>query len=109
MHKLLSKRLTEKPSDDTLTKALKSIIFTDLNGCYVTTEVENLLSKACLLDPHFKALSFLHQTEKNDIISNVEEETLEMIVVSPSETRPALVDPQTKKIQTGEKRYNVHA
>ena len=97
LHKLLSKHLTKKPSDDTLTKTLKSILFTDLNGHYDTIKVENLLSKACLLDPRFKALSFLPQTEKNDIISNVEEETVEMIIVSPSETRPALVDSPTKK------------
>ena len=97
LHKLLSKHLTEKPSDDNFTKTLKSIIFTDLNGRYDTTEVKKLLNKACLLDPHFKALSFLPKTEKNDIISNVEEETLEMIMASPSETWPALVDPPTKK------------
>lgn len=41
LHKLLSKHSTEKPSDDTLTKILKSIICTDLNGHCNTTEVKN--------------------------------------------------------------------
>ena len=83
LHKLLSKHLIEQPSDKTtLTKTLKNVILTDLNSRYNDTEVKNLLNKACLLDPRFKALSFLSQTEKTEIISMVEEETLKMVTKS---------------------------
>lgn len=95
LHKLLSKHLIEKPSDKTLTKTLKNILLTDLSSRYNTTEVKNILNKACLLDPRFKALSFLPQTEKNDIISMVEEETQELALASIEAQLP--LDPPAKK------------
>lgn len=55
---------------------------------------KNLLNKACLLDPHFKVLSFLSQREKNDNTNNAKEEA-----PSTSEAHTALVDSQTKKFK----------
>ena len=100
LHKLLSKHLIEKPSDKTLTKTLKNILLTDLSSRYNSTEVKNVLNKACLLDPRFKALSFLPQTEKNDIISMVKEETWELAIASIKAQPP--LDPPTKKAKTDE-------
>lgn len=74
LHKLLSKHLIEKPSDDIFTKTPKNIIFTDLNGHWILQKYK-FTEQACLLDAHFKVLSFLSQREKNEIISNVKEET----------------------------------
>ena len=64
LYKLLSKELVEDPSDKPLTKTLKCVMLTDLKDRYDSKE--DLLNKACLLDPRCKALSFLPQTVKNN-------------------------------------------
>ena len=101
LHKLLSKHLIEKPTDKTLITTLKNILLTDLSSHYNTTEVKNILNKACLLDPRFKAQSFLPETERNDIISMVEEEKQQMVITS-NEVQPPL-DPPTKKAKQEKK------
>ena len=73
---------------------MKNILLTDLSSRYNTTEVKNILNKACLLDSRFKALSFLPEAERNDIISMVEEETQQMVIAS-NEVQPPL-DPPTQ-------------
>jgi len=101
LYKLLSKELVEDPSDKPLTKTLKCVMLTDLKDRYDSKE--DLLNKACLLDPRCKALSFLPQTVKNNIINMVEEEALEIAMTpepSPEadvEVQPPLVDPPVKK------------
>ena len=64
--------------------------------------MKSLLNKACLLDPCFKALSFLSQTEKTEIISMIEEETLKMAMTS-NQVQPHVVDPPTKKLKQEKK------
>ena len=59
LYKLLSKELIDDPSGKPLTKTLKRVMLTDLKDRYDSKE--DLLNKACLLDPRCKALSFYHK------------------------------------------------
>ena len=101
LHKLLSIHLIEKSRDTQLAKTIKSTLLGDLKERYKTAEVKNLINKACLLDPRFKALSFLPQTDKNSIISMVEEEAQKIVPTNSSagtaEDDTILADPPAKK------------
>jgi len=79
-----------------LAKTVKKVLLNDLKSRYDTVKLKNLLSKACLLDPRLKALSFLPQEEKDNIIALVEEEAAEMVTVS-GEVQ-SLVDPLLRKL-----------
>ena len=93
--------MTEDPSDTPLTKTLKCLMFTDLKDCYDSKE--DLLNKACLLDPCCKALSFLPLAARNNSINMIEKEALEIAMTPQSspdadkEVQPPLVFSSEKK------------
>ena len=70
LHKLLSLHLIEGSSDSPLAKTIKKTLMGDLKDHY--NGVMNLINTACLLDPRFKALAFLADNDKKNIIKTVE-------------------------------------
>lgn len=68
LHKLLSLHLPESCSDSPLAKTLKNTLMTDLKDRYSEMEVMSLINKACLLDPRFKSLAFLAESDKKDTV-----------------------------------------
>ena len=74
LHKLTCKHLVSAPSDSRLKKSLKNAILTNLKSRYTDPDVEDLIDKACFLDPRLKALSFLHESDRKRGIAAVEEE-----------------------------------
>ena len=65
IYKLLNKYLEITPEDSRIKKEIKKAVKTDLENRYNDPQVEELLNKACFLDPRFKSLSFLTEEEKN--------------------------------------------
>ena len=80
LYKLLSQKLPENPSDKPLAKTLKCVMLADFIDRYDSKE--ELVNKACLLDPCCNAMSFLSQTERRGIAHKVVEEALEIAVLS---------------------------
>ena len=80
LYKLLSQKLPENLSDKHVAKTLKRATLADLKDRYDSKE--ELLNKACLLDPRCKAMSFLSQTEQKSIINKAIEEALEIAGMS---------------------------
>ena len=78
MHKLLTKYLNVTAEDSHVKKEIKKAVKTDLENCYQDPHVEELLNKACFLDPRFKSLSFLPEQERRFIRLLVEEEAAEL-------------------------------
>ena len=74
----------------------------DLKDCY--NGVMNLINTACLLDPRFKALAFLADNDKKNIIKPIEKETLKIEIAHTSSTSTEASDcdaPPTKKPRKG--------
>ena len=100
LFKLLSHHLPESPSDSRLKEQVKSAVLAKLKVCYENTA---LLDKACFLDPRFKGLSFLSQTERSAIVHTVEEElaadldTLDTTAITSSDC----AEPSPKKPKKG--------
>ena len=80
LHKLMSIHLVEKSSDGQLPKTLKYVLLTDLKARYTTTELQSFLNVACFLDPRFKSMSFLSQTNKENVIQMVKEEAEKILL-----------------------------
>ena len=105
LHKLISMHLVEKSSDSQLSKTLKHVLLTDLKARYTTTELEDFLNIACFLDPRFKNMSFLSDTNKDNIKALVEGEAEKILLglserkVSDSES--STPKPPTKKPKKG--------
>lgn len=74
LYKLLNKYLVVKPTDSNVSKEIKTAVKADLENRYTNPEVQELLNKACFLDPRFKSLSFLSEEEKDQILLTIEEE-----------------------------------
>ena len=58
---------------------------------------EELLNKACLLDPCCKAMSFLSQAERKSIANTVVEEALEIAVI-PEQSQPLMTNHSLQKM-----------
>ena len=63
LHKLLSHTLADAESDKGLTKKIKKAIRDDKESRYQDVDVRKQLSIAMYLDPRFKAMSFLDDSE----------------------------------------------
>ena len=74
LHKLTCKHLASAPSASRLKKSLTNAVLTDLKSRYTDPVVADLIDKAFFLDPRFKALSFLHKSDRKRVIAAVEEE-----------------------------------
>ena len=72
LYKLLSIHLVENSSDSSLAKTMKKIMMGDLKDRY--NDVMSLINKACFLDPRFKALAFMADSDKSFTIASMEEE-----------------------------------
>ena len=64
--------MIEKPSDSSLAKEIKKILMIDLKDRY--DNIMSLINKACFLDPRFKALVFMADSDKSCTIASVKEE-----------------------------------
>ena len=74
----------------------------DIKDCY--NGVINLINTACLLDPRFKALAFLADNDKKNIIKTVEKEALKIEIAHTSSSSTEASDcdaPSTKKPRKG--------
>ena len=78
LHEFLSLQLTDSSSDSPLVKAIKKTLMADLKDHYSEMEVMSLINKACSLDPRFKSLAFLAESDKKGIINIVEKEAQEL-------------------------------
>ena len=74
LHKLLSIHLVERSSDSPLAKTIKKILMADLKDRHSEETVTSLINKACLLDPRFKALAFMIESDKSHVTALVKEE-----------------------------------
>jgi len=83
--KLLSQELLENLYDKPLAKTLKRVMLADLKDRYDFKE--ELVNKACLLNPRCKAVPFLSQAEHKSITNKVIEEAL-VIAVMSEQSRP---------------------
>jgi len=79
LYKLLSIHLVEKSSDSSVVKTMKNILLGDLKNHY--DDATSLINKACFLDPRFKALAFMIDSDKNFTIASVEEEEQESSIL----------------------------
>ena len=78
IYKLLTNYLRVTPEDSRVKKEIKKAVKMDLENRYQDPQVEEVLNKACFLDPRFKSLSFLPEAERNFKISMVEDEVAEI-------------------------------
>ena len=78
IYKLLTKYLQVTSEDSRVEKEIKKAVKTDLDNCCQEPQVEEVLNKACFLDPRFKSLSFLPEAERRFIKSLVEKEAIEL-------------------------------
>ena len=106
IHKLLTNYLQATPEDSRVKKEIKKAVKMDLENRYQDPEVEEVLNKACFLDPRFKSLSFLPEAQRNFIISLVEEEVAELrqaAAASEDTTESTSTEggPQKKKSKKG--------
>ena len=79
LHKLLSHMLAEAGTDKRLTKRIKKVISDDLTSQYQDNVVKNKLSTAIYLDPRFRAMHFLDDSERDDVLLGVKLELIELI------------------------------
>ena len=87
LHKLTCKHLVDNPSDTHLKRSLKKAVLADLESRYTDSSTADLINKACFLDPRFKALSFLAESDRKEVIAAIEEEAKTFISTdSPSES-----------------------
>lgn len=73
LHKLLHIHLVVNSADSKTESALKNTIRSDLQNRYVDDSLA-FLTKAAFLDPRFRMLGFLDLSEREDVISQVQEE-----------------------------------
>ena len=72
LHKLLNVTLKVHVGDDACTKEIKAISI-DLCSRYQSTTVQKLLKAATYLDPRCKSLPFPSSTEKNFVVEDLED------------------------------------
>ena len=104
VHKLLTNYLDVTAEDSRVKKEIKKAVKLDLESRYQDTKVEELLNKACFLDPRFKSLSFLTEEERRYIRLLVEGETVELRQVASENTTESSATesgPQRKKSKKG--------
>ena len=99
LHKLTCKHLVSAPSDSRLKKTLKNAVLTNLKSRYTDPDVADLIDKACFLDPRFKTLSFLPESDRKRVIAAVEEEAKCFFVPTPESTEQE--PPQKRKKKCG--------
>ena len=75
---------------------MKKAILNDLKTRYVETSVEDLIDKACFLDPRFKSLPFLNEPRRKKIIDDIKEE-VQSVKVSTVPTPTGTEPPEKKK------------
>ena len=73
LHKLLNVTLKVHVGDDACTKEIKEAISIDLCSRYQSTTVQKLLKAATYLDPRCKSLPFPSSTEKNFVVEDLED------------------------------------
>ena len=56
---------------------MKKILMADLKDCY-DEELLSLISKACFLDPRFKALAFMTESDRSCIAISIKEEAQDL-------------------------------
>ena len=66
---------------------------------YTDPDVADLIDKACFLDPLFKALSFLPESDRKRVIAAVQEEAKCFFVPTPESTEQE--SPQKRKKKGG--------
>ena len=69
LYKLLSIRLIENVSDSSIAKEMKKILMADLKE----HSDEGLLNWACFLDPRFKALAFMAESDESCVAISIKE------------------------------------
>jgi len=106
LYKLLSIHLVEKSSDSSLAKTMKNILLGDLKNRY--DDVMSLINKACFLDPRFKGLAFMTDSDKSFTIASVEEEAQELSSLESLDTSASTISltdddapPPSKKAKKG--------
>ena len=65
-------------NDSATIKSIKQVIKTDLQKRYSTSALQKMLIVSTYLDPQYKELPFLDETEKQKMISDVENELFTM-------------------------------
>ena len=104
IYKLLTKYLQVTSEDSRVKKEIKKVVKTDLENRYQDPQVEEVLNKACFLDPRFKSLSFLPEAERRFIRSLVEEEAVELSQAGSEDASESTITecgPQKKKPKKG--------
>ena len=97
LYKLTNKHLIDKPTDNPLKKALKKAVLDDLQIRYVDPCVEDMIDRACFLDPRFKLLPFLSEPRKRKIISDIKEEVEAVGISTTPPTTTRTEGPPLKK------------
>ena len=109
LHKFINITLKEEESDSPITKEVKEAIREDLTTRYQSDEIQIMLNMAMFLDPRFKSLSFLKETEKAVILSHLKSALTEQIEKVKEENQNGVVSnedsmvvpsPKKKKLDT---------
>jgi len=69
---------------------MKNILLGDLKNRY--DDVMSLINKACFLDPRFKALAFMTDSDKNFTIVSVEEEAQELGILESLDSSTSTIN-----------------
>ena len=77
-YKLLERVLKVEHSDSSISKQMKKEIKSDLAGRYQSSELKTVLNVTTFLDPRYKALPFVSDSNKEKVLEQVEEELLDM-------------------------------
>ena len=81
LYKLLEKVLKVEDSDSSISKQMKEIK-SNLAGRYQSSELKTVLNVTTFLDPCYKELPFVSDSDKEKVLEQVEEELLDMYSTS---------------------------
>ena len=82
LYKLLERVLKVEDSDSSISKQMKKEIKSDLGGRYQSSELKTVLSVTTFLDPRYKELLFVSDSDKEKVFEQVEEELVDMYSTS---------------------------
>ena len=111
-HKLLERVLKVEDSDSSISKQMKKEIKSDLAGRYQSSELKTVLNVTTFLDPRYKELPFVSDSDKEKVLEQVEEELLGMYSTSnrssqdnesKEEAATGDSEPPAKKSRKGDK------
>ena len=95
--------LAEAENDKCLTKRIKKAIRDDLTSQYQDDVVKKKLSIAMYLDPRFKAMSFLDDSEREDVLLSVKLELIELI--DADQQQQVLTEPEPSESPVKKRKF----